>query len=131
VLVIDDCDVARTVMCELLREAWFAVFEEDTAIGATRVIMQKSIRAVILDVGMPGLTGDKLVELLRRTPRLQGLVIVLVSALEPEELERLALETRADAVLSKRHLEFELGPLLMRLLRGSAFHPASALPAKP
>ena len=80
VLVIDDFEVARIQLRRLLEAAGFYVVEQPSAIGATRTILVEKIEAVVVDVTMPGLSGDRLVELLRRNPRLQGLVIVIVSA---------------------------------------------------
>jgi two-component system chemotaxis sensor kinase CheA len=115
VLIIDDSELARVQLRRLLRGAGFQVFEQPSAIGATRNISQNGIDVALVDVSMPGLSGDKLVGVLRGNPRLKGLRIVLVSAKDEKELQTLAVETGADAVLSKAQVETDLVDLLARL----------------
>jgi CheY-like chemotaxis protein len=120
VLLIDDSEVARTGMRALLTRAKMEVFEQASAIGATRAIIQHQIDVVLVDVSMPGLSGDKLVRLLRDNPRLEGLVIVLVSAECREELEAIAAAAGADAVVSKTQLDEDLVGVLKMLVASSA-----------
>lgn len=133
VLVVDDCDVARATMCEALREAGFSVLEHCSAIGATRTLFDNEIRAVVVDIRMPGLSGDKFVPLLRSNPKLKDLVIVLVSAKSEAELNRVAREGGANAGLSKEHVADRLAPLLLRLLGipDDAAKPSPSLPSSP
>lgn len=120
ILIIDDSDIARSSMRAVLRSAGMEVFEQPSAIGATRAIQRHGIDAVLVDVTMPGMRGDRLVALLRNNPRLEGLAIVLVSGKTEEELERLAAESGADAVVSKCNVDKELVGVLLKLLGGSA-----------
>jgi CheY-like chemotaxis protein len=107
-------------MRALLTQAKMEVFEQASAIGATRAIVQNQIDVVLVDVSMPGLSGDKLVRLLRDNPRLEGLVIVLISAKCREELEEIAVDSGADAVVSKTQLDEELIGVLKMLVASSA-----------
>lgn len=116
-LVIDDSELARSFIARLLADAGFEVLTQASAIGATRTIVHNRVRLVVVDVSMPGLNGDKLVGVLRSNPRLAGLTIIVVSGQPSQELERIAAETPADAVLSKTGLEEQLLPLLARLMR--------------
>jgi CheY-like chemotaxis protein len=126
VLVIDDSDIAREHIVNLLSAADYKVFDQPSAIGATRAIREHMIRAVVVDVSMPGLSGDKLVGVLRKNVRLSGLVIVVVSAKTTEELDEIDELRAADAVISKDSLDLRLVPTLSRLLKLSAFRPSSA-----
>jgi CheY-like chemotaxis protein len=120
VLVIDDTEVSRLAMVEVLAMAGCQVMQLASAIGATRVILQHKVQAAIIDVAMPGLSGDKLITLLRDNPRLRDLVIVVVSARSQEELEAIRAASGADAALDKAVVASELAPLLQRLLARSA-----------
>jgi CheY-like chemotaxis protein len=117
VLVIDDSTVARLAMVELLNEAGFQVFELASAIGATRTIMRNKVVAVIADVSMPGLSGDKLVGVLRKNPRLKDLVVILVSGRDDQELRQIMGEQQVDAMLTKRSLKDRLVTSLEIALR--------------
>lgn len=119
VLIIDDSPAARTAITATLRLAGYAVFELSSAIGATRMILRNNIAAVIVDLGMPGLSGDKLVGLLRSNPRLTQLVVIVVSGQSGEDLQRIERECPVDAVLPKRDVNSRLVHLLQSLLRSS------------
>lgn len=114
VLVIDDDDVARELLSSTLEDAGHEVFELPSAIGATREIYQKAIDAVVLDVMMPDINGDKLAKVLRQNARGKHLAIVLVSSRPSSELEALAVRANADAVLSKSRVRKELGEIVAR-----------------
>jgi CheY-like chemotaxis protein len=77
VLVIDDDEIVREVMCDLLRAKGCQVFDSGSPIGVTRTVGEQDIDVVVLDVMMPGLSGDKLAKLLRDNPRMPKLSIVL------------------------------------------------------
>lgn len=127
VLVISDSDEMRARLTDILSSEGFVVFDQPSAIGATRSIRQNSIRAVIVDVGLPGVRGEKLVSLMRENPRLDGLVLVVVVPGKTDDPSADAKGLQAvDAILEQASLEYRLVPLLGRLLRSSSFHPQQA-----
>jgi len=117
VLVIDDDDIVRLVMVESLEEAGFDVVDLPSPIGATKTIVDNEIEAVAVDVLMPGMSGDKLSQLLRKNPRLADIGIVLVSSMEPTELERLREESGADEIVQKDDVRTLLPTALKRSVR--------------
>lgn len=119
-LVIDDDDIVRELMCQLLRDRGCIVFDTGTPIGVSRLIVQQRIELVVLDVVMPDMSGDKLAKLLRSNARLTELTIVLVSSGQPDELTRLASEVSADAVVSKSELHSQLAMVAMSAHRRRA-----------
>jgi CheY-like chemotaxis protein len=123
VLVIDDSDVARAAMVDLLQGAGMETFELASAIGATRTLMRNDIHAVVADVSMPGLSGDKLVGVLRKNTRFSHLAVLLVSGRSEEELHQISLEQDVDAVLSKRDLA---EALVMTVVRATSFRQKAA-----
>lgn len=116
VLVIDDSEVSRVALTETLERAGCQVFQLPSAIGATRLILRHSLRAAIVDVNMPGLSGDRLVAVLRSNPRLRDLAIIVVSGRSDVELETICRETGADGALDKGRVSSDLWPLLARVL---------------
>jgi CheY-like chemotaxis protein len=118
VLLIDDDDVAREFLAELLRAAGHEVFELPSPIGATRTIIGEGIDAVVLDVFMPDMDGDKSAKVLRENPRLSGLAIVLVSSSDLSQLEEIAARVRADGVVCKVDARTTLVPTVHAALRG-------------
>jgi two-component system chemotaxis sensor kinase CheA len=104
VLVIDDSEIARVSMAQVLQEAGYRVITLPSPIGATRAIMKNKVGVVVADVLMPGMRGDRLAALFRSNPRFRRLGVILVSGAADVELHELALEVRADATLQKSRL---------------------------
>jgi CheY-like chemotaxis protein len=105
VLVIDDSDVAREQMAELLKQAGFAVTMLASPIGATRVIAEQAIDVVVVDVQMPSIRGDRLAALFKGNRRFAALGVILVTGANETELAQLGALAKADAVLSKARLD--------------------------
>jgi CheY-like chemotaxis protein len=108
VLVIDDDDVGRTLISEVLHDSCSRVIELSSPIGATQTAVAEQVDVVVLDVEMPNLRGDMLAKLFRKNPRLGHLGVILVSGCRSEELVRLGNSCGADAVLSKRDVRSQL-----------------------
>jgi DNA-binding NarL/FixJ family response regulator len=104
VLVIDDSDISRAEMTRILEAAGLEVVGLASPIGATRVMLGGNVQAVVIDIEMPSLRGDRLAALFRTNPRMNGIGVVLVSGEKSEELARLAVEARADEAVSKSTL---------------------------
>jgi two-component system chemotaxis sensor kinase CheA/two-component system sensor histidine kinase and response regulator WspE len=114
-LIIDDDDIARELVVSILRNGGYETFELSSPIGASQMISREKIELLILDIMMPGLSGDKLAKMLRANPRFGRIGIVLVSSCNPKELENLATSVRADAVVLKPEIRQKLLPTLMRV----------------
>ena len=127
VLVIDDDEIVRVVMCDLLREKGCEVFDSGSPIGVSKTIGDQSIDVVVLDVLMPGLSGDKLAKLLRDNPRMPKLSIILVSGTETANLEQIAQDVKADAVLPKSNIHRELAMVVLMAHRRRTLARTAAL----
>jgi DNA-binding response OmpR family regulator len=108
VLVVDDDDIARELLTSTLREAGHTVFELSFALGAPRVVFERAIEAVVLDVTLPDFNGDKLTRVLRQNSRGRSLAIVLTSSRPVNELYALAMAVDADAVVPKSEIRGRL-----------------------
>ena len=73
------------------------------SIGVTT--MNENPDLVLLDVNMPALSGDQIVELLKRR---SGAKVILHSSLKSDELARLVEESGADGYIEKTHDQKEL-----------------------
>jgi CheY-like chemotaxis protein len=117
VLVIDDDELAREFICEVLRSAGFPVLDLPSTIGITTTIMREGVHVIVLDVMMPNMRGDKLAALLRKKTQLSQLGVVLVSGCERNELDAIAAEVDAEAVVSKADVRRMLPEAVMRAAR--------------
>jgi CheY-like chemotaxis protein len=115
VLVIDDDEIVRELMCNLLRERDCTVFDAGSPIGVTKLINQNHINVVVVDVMMPDISGDKLARLLRSNHKMKDVAIVLVSSGEIDALTQLAKNVQADAVVPKSDLRTQLAIVVRRI----------------
>ena len=114
VLVVDDDDVAREAMVELLKLAGHEVMSLPSPIGATKAIINASVDVVVLDVIMPSLRGDKLALLLGRNPRLRHVGVVLITGGSTTELASVASKLGAAAIVQKSHMHSQLDRAVRR-----------------
>lgn len=131
ILVIGDCGASRNRVVTLLADAGYASYEQPSPIGATRMILHHGISAVVVESATLGLSLEKLLALLRNNPRLDGLIVVVVAAMDgghhalPSGLEQ------ADAVVLREQISNRLIPTLKRLLCTSGFHQRAPSVAPP
>lgn len=122
ILVVDDNDALRENISEALELEGYAVEAVATGQAALAALARDPLPGVVLiDMLMPGMSGQDLVAALRRDPRLARLRVVLVSGLAPA---RDALPV--DAVLGKPFGVAELLAVVERLLAAPAPAPPAA-----
>ena len=99
ILIVDDSEVTLEVTRLFLKDAGFEVITRSRPIGTTAEIFRMKPDCVLLDVLMPGLTGDKITKLIRES----GITtkIVLHSGKESNELRELARGCGADGYIKK------------------------------
>ena len=103
ILVVDDDDVIRDTLCELL-SGEYACQTADTAEQALTKLKAQPFDVVLTDISMPGLTG---MELLSRVRRLYpDTPVIIISGLADEEQAQSLLELGAfDYLLKPFRLE--------------------------
>lgn len=101
VLVIDDDAIALEVAGERLRGAGYAVVLRDEALGTTRVVREEMPDIVLLDLMMPALNGERIVELLQGTAATREVAVVLHSSKSGDELSTILGETNAAGAITK------------------------------
>lgn len=116
VLVIDDDDLARTMIVSLLVRSGFRAVGLASPIGATRAIRDNDIAAVVCDLNMPAMRGDALARVIRQSHSLRSVRLLLVTATPSEDPSLQTVEGGPDAVIHKANLESELVPRLRAAL---------------
>jgi DNA-binding NarL/FixJ family response regulator len=117
VLVIDDHQVSRSSVIRLLQAAGLTVIGAPSAIGATRLALRRGIQVAVIDLNMPAMRGSSLIQVIRKSPRLANIGIVLLSGASDTELVTAAGEVSADAAVSKLTMKDTLVPVVQRLLQ--------------
>jgi CheY-like chemotaxis protein len=127
VLLVDDDETTLSVHAALLESAGHEVLVRSAALGTTATIGREHPDVVILDVHMPGLTGDRLASLIAAQGGEKAPFVVLVSSLPEAELDALVRASGANAAIQKtedpsafiRRFQ-ELAPLARKLHRATA-----------
>ena len=101
VLVVDDDDAVRQLTALALRRAGFAVHEAPNGAAALDLVASEEIGLVVLDMGLPGMTGTEVVEALRRQPETATLPVLLVTGSGDEHSVIDGLAAGADDFLQK------------------------------
>lgn len=100
VLVVDDSEIIHTYVRAVLEAVGYEVIGLDNPTGFSRTLMLEKPDLVLMDVHMPALRGDRLVEIVRRSG-LTRCPIVLFSDRPETELARLVEECGADGYIRK------------------------------
>ncbi len=114
VLVIDDETQIRRLLRISLEAAGYAVSEAETGQGGLAEVATRRPDAVILDLGLPDMSGVEVVRQLREWSRVPVLVVTVLTA---EDDKVAALDAGADDYLTKPFGALELTARLRALLR--------------
>ena len=101
ILAIDDSELALEVTRSMLEDAGFQVITMNSALGASAAIVKENPALVLCDMAMPALSGDRLIDVLRKNKILQNTRIVLYSDRPIAELEQAVKRCGADGYIQK------------------------------
>lgn len=125
-LIVDDSPIIREFVQTILEEE-YEVIGLDSPTGFSRALVQEKPDLVLMDVSMPALSGDKLVEIALRSG-LHRCPIVLFSDRSDAELARLVEECGAAGYIRKSQDPTSLSLKLRRFLPiRSTIPPASGV----
>ena len=118
-LIVDDDPICLVVARERLEAMGFAVIVREQGLGTAGTIRVERPDLLLVDVGLPDLTGDALAKLVADAPSTRGLPIVLFSARETGELAKLVRASGALGAISKNANERQFISELETLLEGT------------
>ncbi|HEX2923286.1 MAG TPA: response regulator transcription factor [Chloroflexota bacterium] len=111
VVVVEDEPEMLEIVKINLEQAGYEVFPAHDGLEGYELLEEKDPDALILDLGLPNLSGFRLLRLLRRDPRWSHLPVIVATAYAFEEVEDLANEG-IDGFISK---PFDPADLVSRL----------------
>ena len=126
ILVVDDNPVTRVLCSRVLGREGYEVLLAEDGIEALRLVKEKPVDLVLLDVMMPGLDGFDVLEALRKIHPTDQLRVLMVTAKDQSEDIVRAFETGADDYITK---PLDLPVMLARVraqLRSKAATPSPA-----
>jgi CheY-like chemotaxis protein len=115
ILLAEDDSALACTTCVLLERAGFVATHAADGIDAWQMANTQAFDIALLDVDMPGLTGDEVCRRIKASPALSHLSVVLFSG--HADLETLAAKAGADAFLEKPANLMRLTACLKHLLR--------------
>jgi two-component system, cell cycle sensor histidine kinase and response regulator CckA len=117
VLVVDDLEHIRAVLCRQLRAAGHTVLETDDGAKALQMIRDRhgQVDLVITDVVMLGMNGTALAD--RLTAEFPHIAVVLMSAFAPPGLSRVGFRDAIIPVLQKPFKPAQLEEMVRMTLR--------------
>jgi CheY-like chemotaxis protein len=82
VMIVDDNEDERTTIAETLREEGYEVFEAPSGREALEMLGRIDPNVMLLDLVMPAMSGEEVLDALRRSGRLDTLRVVVLTGLE-------------------------------------------------
>ena len=108
VLVIDDCETNRDILCKLLRHVGFEACEASSGPMGIELFTEWEPQVVLVDLVMPGMSGQEVIRRMRSLPHGDSITIIAVTASTLEEDRESVLAEGADAFLRKPFRDDEL-----------------------
>ncbi len=115
IIILDDSESSRELVQRMLGSAGYQVIPCETPFALSGLILEQRPDLVLVDVDMPALRGDKVVETVLRHD-LHSCVIALYSARPRSELAVLAHRSGADGFICKSGDARDLGARVAELL---------------
>ena len=107
-LIVDDNEVSRYIVRELLDRPWLDISEARNGSEAMRLIHEDRPDAVILDLLMPDISGMELLRQWRRDAATQDLPVLVYTSKSLSEEERSDIESLNSAVVRKEDVSTKL-----------------------
>ncbi len=114
VLIVDDGSAAREGLRHSLEAVGFDVSTLATPIGVRRIVRERAIEVLVLDLHLPLIRGDQLARLVRNTG-LEDLPVIIVSASDEESILAYVSDLQNVSVISKSRANKDLAATIESL----------------
>jgi DNA-binding response OmpR family regulator len=101
ILVVEDDDMLNRVMVIQLQAAGYVVRAARTGAGALKMINEYLPSMLILDLGLPDMSGQELIKELRRNPLTCSLPLIVHTTLDLLEEEKMRLQLGPSRFVTK------------------------------
>jgi DNA-binding response OmpR family regulator len=116
VLVADDDEDILLLVTTRLRRDGFNIISARSGDEALALVRERRPALAVLDIGMPGLDGVQVLELIRADDDLRGMLVVLLTAKAQESDVRRGFDAGADAYVKKPFSPADLSARVRELL---------------
>jgi two-component system cell cycle response regulator len=101
ILIVEDNTSLLDILVQFVKRAGYQALVADTGAAALAWISTTPPDLILLDLGLPDMTGENVIELLKADPRTWHIPIIVQTAFESNERTDRALDIGADEVLVK------------------------------
>ena len=101
VLVVDDDPIVLEVTRARLEAAGYEVVIREDGVGTSNAVAQENPDVVLLDITMPGISGEAIAKLITHNPKRAAVSVIFHSTRGQAELDVLASECRALGAIEK------------------------------
>ena len=101
ILIVDDYEDNRQMMRKLLEMIGYLVLEADNGLDAVRLTQQERPRLVIMDLGLPLLSGMEAARMIHETPETSEIPIIVLSAYDAASARDDAIACGCNGYLTK------------------------------
>jgi signal transduction histidine kinase/DNA-binding response OmpR family regulator len=108
ILLVDDNEIARYILRDLLDQPWLSIREASSGGDALAAIEKELPDAIILDLLMPDMSGIEVLRRLRRSSATEQLPVLIYTSKELTESERAELEMLNAPVIKKAEVSSRL-----------------------
>jgi len=98
---VDDYEDNRQMMRKLLEMIGYLVLEADNGLDAVRLTQQERPRLVIMDLGLPLLSGMEAARMIHETPETSEIPIIVLSAYDAASARDDAIACGCNGYLTK------------------------------
>lgn len=99
-LVVDDQSINRLLACTLLQRLGWQVQEADSGEKALELAEKNRYQLILMDISMPGMSGEEACEKLRQKPDIQAKIVAYTAHAQSEDYDKF-LSLGFDDVLIK------------------------------
>ena len=103
VLVVDDNDFERKNVSQFLTEDNYIVYDAADGVACLEVLKETTPDVILLDLVMPRMDGFKVIEKLNEDPITAAIPVIIATAKDLSEQERITLEKKSISVLEKNY----------------------------
>jgi two-component system, OmpR family, response regulator len=103
IIVVDDSEPVLSATSEILKRAGYRVLTRSGASGCVATILQEKPDLVLIDVGMPAVSGDTIVKLLLSAAPNSKTILLLFSGMDEDQLRTKAKACGAHGYITKTY----------------------------
>ena len=96
ILIVDDSSIVTRILSGYLITKGHSVHVSNSPFGVTNKVREMQPDIVLMDLGLPGLSGNSLLEMIRKLQNIGNTRIIIISSSEERTMKELVMKGEAD-----------------------------------